>query len=71
MSFQDKSIECSDCGAIFTFTARENKFFASKGLTNEPKRCPQCRKAKRQQRRGLSGGWTSYVSRAMLSREYQ
>ncbi|MCJ7576664.1 MAG: zinc-ribbon domain-containing protein [Dehalococcoidia bacterium] len=71
MSFQDKSIECSDCGAIFTFTARENKFFASKGLTNEPRRCPQCRKAKRQQRRGLSGDWTSYVNRAMLSREYR
>ena len=52
MSFQDKSIQCSDCGTIFTFSAREQEFFAAKGLTNEPKRCPQCRKAKKQQRRG-------------------
>ena len=46
MSFQDKSIQCSDCGTIFTFSAREQEFFASKGLTNEPKRCPQCRKSR-------------------------
>ena len=71
MSFQDKSIQCSVCRTIFTFAAREQKFFASKGLTNEPKRCPQCRKSKRQQRRGPSGSWSSYASRAMLNREYQ
>jgi hypothetical protein len=71
MSFQDKSIQCSDCGAVFTFTAGEQEFFASKGLTNEPRRCPRCRKAKKQQHRGLSGSWTSYASRAMLTRDYQ
>ena len=71
MSFQDKSIQCSDCGTTFTFTAREKEFFASKGLTNEPRRCPQCRKAKKQQRRGSGGSWTSYANRAMLTREYQ
>jgi len=71
MSFQDKSIQCSDCGTIFTFTAGEQEFFASKGLTNEPKRCPQCRKSKRQQHRGSSGSWTSYTDRATLGGEYQ
>jgi len=71
MSLQDKSIQCSDCGTIFTFSAQEQEFFASKGLTNEPRRCPQCRKAKKQQRRGPSGSWASYASRAMLGREYQ
>ena len=71
MSFQEKTIQCSDCGTDFTFSAREQEFFASKGLTNEPRRCPQCRKAKKQQRRGPSGSWASYASRAMLSREYQ
>ena len=71
MSFQDKSIQCSDCGTAFTFGAREQKFFASKGFANEPRRCPQCRKARKQQRRGPSASWTSYASRAMLSREYQ
>ncbi len=71
MSFQDKSIQCSDCGSVFTFATREQKFFESKGLTNEPRRCPHCRKAKRQQRHGPSGSWASYVSRAMLGRECQ
>ncbi len=71
MSFQDKSIQCSDCRTIFTFSAREHGFFASKGLTNEPRRCPRCRKCKKQQRRGPSGSWASYASRALLGREYQ
>ncbi len=71
MSFQDKSIQCSQCGTTFTFTAGERRFYESKGLTNEPGRCPQCRKARKQQNRGPSGSWSSYASRAMLSREYQ
>jgi len=71
MTFQDKSIQCSDCGTTFTFSAGEQEFFASKGYTNEPRRCPQCRKSKRQQRRGPSGSWASYADRAMLGRESQ
>ncbi len=47
MSFQDKDIKCSECGNSFTFTAKEQEFFASKGYTNEPKRCPTCRQARR------------------------
>ena len=39
MSFQDKSIWCSDCGTTFTFSAEDQEFFLSKGYTNEPKRC--------------------------------
>ena len=50
MSFSEKSIQCADCGTTFTFTVGEQEFFASKGFTNEPKRCPQCRKVKKQQR---------------------
>jgi len=71
VSFQDKSIQCSDCGTTFTFTAGEQKYFASKGLTNEPRRCLRCRKSRKQQHRGSAGSWTSYAGRAMLSREYQ
>jgi len=70
MSFLGKSILCSDCGTTFTFTAGEQAFFASKGFTNEPKRCPQCRKAKKQQRRGSYGDWDSYSSKARLSTQY-
>lgn len=47
MSYQDKSIRCADCGQEFAFTASEQQFFAEKGFTNEPKRCPTCRRARR------------------------
>ena len=38
----DKTLTCADCG---------KEFYAEKGFTNEPKRCPECRKARKQQRR--------------------
>jgi CxxC-x17-CxxC domain-containing protein len=52
MKFEDKSLQCSDCGATFTFSASEQEFFASKGYTNEPKRCPSCRQARKAERFG-------------------
>ena len=55
MSFEDKSLQCSDCGATFTFGAEEQEFFQTKGYTNEPKRCPNCRESRRGQRSGSSG----------------
>ena len=50
MSFEDKELQCSECGAAFTFSAGEQEFFQTKGYTNEPKRCPSCREARRAQR---------------------
>ena len=50
MSYSDKQITCSDCGTAFTFSARDQEFFASKGFTNEPKRCPTCRATRKQTR---------------------
>ena len=44
---QDKILVCQDCGKEFTFTASEQDFYAEKGFTNEPKRCPDCRKLKK------------------------
>lgn len=52
MAFADKTLTCSDCGNGFTFTAGEQEFHESKGFTNEPRRCPTCRTA----RRGSDGG---------------
>jgi hypothetical protein len=63
MSFQDKSLKCTDCGTNFTFTSGEQEFFATKGFTNEPKRCPGCRKAKKQQ-----NGESSYESHSYSGR---
>src|SRR3989304_994642 len=54
MSFQDKSLQCSDCGATFSFSAEEQDFYKSKGFTNEPKRCPECRQARKSERSGSS-----------------
>ena len=48
---EDKTLVCKDCGAEFTFTAGEQAFYAEKGFTNEPQRCPECRKARKAQRR--------------------
>ena len=61
MSFVDKTLTCSDCNAGFTFTASEQEFFASKGFTHEPGRCPDCRTARKQQRgNGYGNGGGSY-----------
>ena len=48
--YEDKTLVCKDCGAEFVFTAGEQEFYAEKGLTNKPKRCQDCRKAKKQQK---------------------
>ena len=58
MGFTEKTLQCSDCGATFTFTVEEQEFHASRGYTNEPKRCPPCREAKRTQYNS-SGGYRS------------
>ena len=55
MSYKDKSIQCSDCGTTFTFSAEEQELFASRGYTNEPKRCQSCRQARKSERYGNSG----------------
>jgi len=53
--FEDKILTCRDCGVEFVFSASEQEFFASKGFTNEPGRCPECRAAKKAQSGG--GGY--------------
>ena len=55
MSFQDKSLQCSDCGATFTFSAEEQELFQSRGYTNDPKRCPTCRQERKARQYGTSG----------------
>ena len=52
MSYQDKTLICQDCGKSFTFTVEEQEFHAQKGYTNPPKRCPDCRSARREGREG-------------------
>jgi CxxC-x17-CxxC domain-containing protein len=62
MVFQDKSLQCADCGSSFTFSAEDQEFFRSKGFTNEPKRCPSCRQARKSELYGDN----SYESRRQM-----
>ena len=55
MEYQDKQLQCSDCSTAFTFSAQEQEQFATKGYTNEPKRCLPCRDA-RKAKQNASGG---------------
>ncbi len=59
--FSDKTLTCRDCGTQFVFTASEQDFYAQKGFTNEPSRCPSCRAANKA-RRNANGGGSSYSS---------
>jgi CxxC-x17-CxxC domain-containing protein len=52
VAYTDQVITCADCGIDFVFSASEQEFFAQKGFTSAPKRCPSCRA----QRRSSSGG---------------
>ena len=45
---EDKTLTCCECGNEFVFTASEQEFYAEKGCTNEPRRCPACRQARKQ-----------------------
>ena len=45
--FQSKLLQCKECGETFEFTEGEQEFFAQKGFTNEPSRCPICRQERK------------------------
>jgi CxxC-x17-CxxC domain-containing protein len=57
MSFVDKTITCRDCNSEFVFTIGEQEFYAEKGFTNEPSRCPTCRRANKARRQGDGAGY--------------
>lgn len=52
----DKTLVCKDCNSEFIFTEGEQTFYQEKGFQNEPQRCPDCRKARKQQRNNFGGG---------------
>jgi CxxC-x17-CxxC domain-containing protein len=57
VTYADKTLTCVDCGAEFVFTAGEQEFHASRGFSNEPKRCPDCRRARKSGRDDMGGGY--------------
>ncbi|MBN2238172.1 MAG: zinc-ribbon domain containing protein [Dehalococcoidales bacterium] len=70
MIYTDKSIQCSDCGTTFTFSAEEQEQFASRGYTNEPKRCPACREERKSKQFANGGGSNSRNSGSYGNRSY-
>ena len=60
MAHVDKLLICRDCGSSFPFTAGEQTFYASRGLTNEPSRCPSCRSARRGGAAPFGEGYVHY-----------
>ena len=66
MSFQDKSLQCSDCGITFAHSAEDQEFFQSKGYTNEPKRCPECRQARKSERYGNTNNSDGYRAQRQM-----
>jgi len=48
--YQDLEVHCKDCDSMFLFTVGEQAFFDDKGFT-PPKRCQECRKKKRKDKR--------------------
>ena len=70
MTFNDETLYCRDCNSEFTFTAGEQEFYASRGLTNKPARCPSCRSARKGQmnnRSSRDGGYRSREPRQMYT----
>lgn len=69
MAYSERTLTCRDCGRSFPFTVEEQQFFAEKGFTNDPTRCPECRAARRAERgggsRGFGGGGYSREPRQM------
>jgi len=70
MALSDQTLVCRDCNEEFIFTIGEQEFYASRGLTNTPQRCPSCRAARKANggygnRGGGGGGGARRESRQM------
>ncbi len=49
-AYSDIDLKCRECDNDFVWTAGEQEFFASRGLANQPTRCPDCRRARKRAR---------------------
>jgi CxxC-x17-CxxC domain-containing protein len=67
MAFEEKTLTCSDCSASFAFTVEEQELFKTKGYTNEPKRCPSCRDARKAQQNTNRSSSSGYGNRGGYS----
>ena len=61
--YEDKTLNCKDCGNDFVFTAGEQEFYAERGFQNEPQRCKACRDARKNATRGPREFFTATCAR--------
>ena len=52
MVYTDETLVCKECGQEFTFTARDQEFYAKQGYENKPQRCKACRDNRKNASRG-------------------
>lgn len=56
MAYVDRTLTCVDCGAVFVHSAEDQEYYAQKGFSSDPKRCPSCRATRRSMRDAGQGG---------------
>jgi CxxC-x17-CxxC domain-containing protein len=64
MTYEDRTLICTECNSEFVFSAGEQSFYQEKGLTSEPKRCKACRDNRRKKKRSARKGGGIYRSPA-------
>lgn len=60
----DKTLTCKDCSREFVFSEGEQAFYKEKGFCNDPQRCTECRKARKQTGKRSPGGF-GFMSKGM------
>ena len=54
-SHYDQHLTCADCGHDFVWSGKEQEFYKEKGY-QPPKRCKDCRQAKKERREDYDRG---------------
>jgi CxxC-x17-CxxC domain-containing protein len=59
-NYEDQQLQCVECGKIFDFPAEDQEFYAQKGYS-APKRCTECRQARKARNNSRGGGFRERV----------
>ena len=66
--FVNRVLHCVGCNSKFDFTPGEQRFFQSRGLMNQPKRCKSCRVSRRERSNNRSPALTASGSQGTGTR---
>lgn len=66
MRLTSKTLTCSYCGGTFTFGPEEQRVFAMRGYSNDPRRCPRCRAGRKAEQGGGFGHYANYSTLRMM-----